>query len=153
MRRTVQIKTLPRIGGNRGYAAGCGPVTSREVCDYAIDWPGTPVDFDPRPRHFRFTPGSGHRRCSWGCLNSATSGLMHAAKGRPYSIVLVSELLEIQRDLEPSAFAVERLMISCTGRSAGFSSLRMRRASCAAGARRPGENARYRVPTEGNRAR
>jgi hypothetical protein len=60
------------------------------------------------------------------------SRLMHRSKQRPYSITSSARTSTVAGTSRPSALAVLRLMTSsylvgaCTGRSAGFSPLRMR---------------------------
>src|SRR5262249_29423159 len=74
----------------------------------------------------RFTPKSGHLRCKQECPLWAKSG--HA----PYSITSSARVSTAGGTVRPSALAVLRLIARsylvgvCTGRSAGFSPLRMR---------------------------
>src|SRR5262245_14576974 len=74
-----------------------------------------------------FAPESGHVHCTSSCLLWAIS--RHCSV---YSITSSARLCTDRGTVMPSVFAVLRLMISsifvtcCTGRSAGFSPLRMR---------------------------
>jgi hypothetical protein len=74
----------------------------------------------------------GHCAAQRGCPLRAKSRLMHRRKERPYSITSSARLSSAGGTVRPSAFAVLRLMMSsnlvgsCTGRSAGFSPLRIR---------------------------
>ena len=79
--------------------------------------------------YVRFTPESGHVRCTSSCLLWAKSGLMHCSNYPINSSARASSVGGIAR---PSSLAVFRLMTvsylvgACTGKSAGFSPLRMR---------------------------
>ena len=79
------------------------------------------------PARFRFTPNSGHVRCNSACLLCANSG--HSTV---YSITSSARFCTDCGTAMPSALAVLRLMSSstfvacCTGKSAGFSPLRIR---------------------------
>ena len=65
-------------------------------------------------------------------FRGATTGLMHRSKSHPYSITSSARASSCGEISRPSAFAVLRLitssnLVGCwTGRSAGFSPLRMR---------------------------
>jgi hypothetical protein len=82
--------------------------------------------------HVRFTPESGHVQCTSLCLLWANSGLMQRSKKDRYSITSSARASNVGDTVRPSALAVLRLIASsylvgaCTGRSAGFSPLRMR---------------------------
>jgi hypothetical protein len=77
---------------------------------------------------FRFTPESGHPVGGLGCPLCAMNG----RKARPYSIISSARPSSEFGTVIPKVLAVFRLMISivfvdcCTGRSAGFSPLRIR---------------------------
>jgi hypothetical protein len=81
----------------------------------------------PANGHVRFTPESGHVQCTSSYLLWANSG--HRAI---HSITSSARLCTDCGTVMPSALAVVRLMLSstfvacCTGRSAGFSPLRIR---------------------------
>jgi hypothetical protein len=78
----------------------------------------------------RFNNGRAHRR--WSRTLSATFGLMHRGSQHLYSITSSARASTVAGTSRPSALAVLRLMtnsnlVGCnTGRSAGFSPLRMR---------------------------
>ena len=77
------------------------------------------------------SPKSGHERCNQGCPLRANSGhrVTHCVT---HSITSSARSSSVVGTLRPSALAVLRLITStylfgaCTGRSAGFSPLRMR---------------------------
>src|SRR6516225_5945744 len=85
------------------------------------------ADICSAPTYVRFTPESGHVRCSSRCLLWAKSG--HRSD---YSITSSARASSDGGTDRPSAFAVFRLITSsylvgaCTGMSEGFSPLRMR---------------------------
>src|SRR5690242_9349454 len=76
--------------------------------------------------HVRFTPESRHVRCTSRCLLWARSG------SGDYSITSSARPIRVLGTVRPSALAVFRLMINSTlvdcwtGKSAGFSPLRIR---------------------------
>ena len=77
-------------------------------------------------------PDSGHHRKPWSVRSSAVTRFMHRSKQKRYSIISSARASSDGGISRPSALAVLRLMTSsylvgaCTGRSAGFSPLRMR---------------------------
>src|SRR5262245_7046425 len=89
---------------------------------------GSKSDTGTATRHVRFTPESKHVQCDTPCLLRAKSGHGHAH----YSITSAARATSAGGIVRSIAFAVLRLTISsylvaaCTGRLAGFSSLRMR---------------------------
>jgi hypothetical protein len=93
---------------------------------------GSLADICGAKRHVRFTPNSGHVQCTSLCPLCANSGLMQRSKRRNYSISLSARASSVGDTVKPSALAVLRLITSsylvgaCTGRSAGFSPLRIR---------------------------
>src|SRR5215831_21427913 len=99
---------------------------------------GSKADICGAKEHVRFTPKSGHVRCTSLCLLWAKSGLMQRSKHHLYSITSSARARTDGGTVMPSAFAVLRLMTSsyfvgaCTGMSAGFSPLRMRSTYAAA---------------------
>jgi hypothetical protein len=80
----------------------------------------------------RFTPVSGIDSRSQGLPSRANCGLMQRNKQHRYSITSSARPSNVIGNVRPSAFAVSRLMTSSTlvdcwtGKSAGFSPLRMR---------------------------
>jgi hypothetical protein len=82
-------------------------------------------------RHGCFTPETGHRSARLARQKSAISDQMHRSKWHPYSITSSASASNLSGISRPSAFAVLRLItnsnfVDCwTGRSAGFSPLRM----------------------------
>jgi hypothetical protein len=93
---------------------------------------GSKADISLSCRDVRFTPKSGHRSAPSGCPLCAKSRLMHCSKESLYSITSSAPASKDGGMVRRSAFAVFRLTTSsnlvgaCTGRSAGFSPLRMR---------------------------
>src|SRR6516165_2917607 len=93
---------------------------------------GSKADIGVRPRDVRFTLKSGHRNSVVECPLCAKSGLMHRSKKDHHSITSSARLSNDCGTVRPSALAVLRLMTSsylvgaCTGRSLGFSPLKMR---------------------------
>jgi hypothetical protein len=87
---------------------------------------GSKADICAATSHVRFTPKSGHVQCTRPCQLWAKSG--HC----DHSMTLSARASSAGDTMRPSAFAVFRLMPNsylfgaCTGRSAGFSPLRMR---------------------------
>jgi len=87
---------------------------------------GPKADMCSARRHVRFTPESGHVQSKEECPLRAKSG------HRRYSITSLARASNVGGTVRPSALAVLRLITSsylvgtCTGRSAGFSPLRMR---------------------------
>ena len=85
-----------------------------------------------RPRDVRCYPKSGQTRLLVDCPLSAKSRLMHRSKQPLYSITLLALVSNVGDTVRPSALAVLRLItssnfvVSWTGRSPGFSPLRMR---------------------------
>jgi len=79
-----------------------------------------------------FAPQSGHARLASICPLSAKSGHSHCSQKYRYSITSSVSASSVPGISSPSAFAVFRLMsreyfVGCsTGRSAGFSPLRIR---------------------------
>ena len=88
---------------------------------------GSKADICAAISHVRFTPKSGHVRCNSACPLSARSG--HSP---PHSITSSALASTAGGNVKLIALAVLRLITSsylvgaCTGRSAGFSPLRMR---------------------------
>jgi hypothetical protein len=84
------------------------------------------------PPHVWFTPDSDQSADIAGGPFRANKRLMHRSKGGCYSITSSARASTDGGIVRPSAFAVLRLITSsylvgaCTGRSAGFSPLRMR---------------------------
>src|SRR5262245_46530990 len=87
---------------------------------------GSSADIRTAKSHVHFTPQSRHRRCANQCLLRAKSASW------AYSITSSARASTDGGTVRPSALAVLRLITSsylvgaCTGRSAGFSPLRMR---------------------------
>jgi hypothetical protein len=94
--------------------------------------PGSFPDLGARNRDVRFTQISRHRRLDHLRPLSANKRLMHRSKGYCYSITSSARPSRVAGSSRPRALAVLRLTTSsylvgaCTGRSAGFSPLRMR---------------------------
>src|SRR5262249_23623959 len=88
---------------------------------------GSKADICRALGHVRFTPESGHLQCINVCLLWARSG-----HRRLYSITSLACARSAGGTVMPTALGVLRLITSsnlvgaCTGRSAGFSPLRMR---------------------------
>jgi hypothetical protein len=84
------------------------------------------------PRDVRFPTVSDQTADIAACLKRAITGLMHRTNLQGYSITSSARVRSAGDTVRPSAFAVLRLIVSsylvgaCTGRSAGFSPLRMR---------------------------
>ena len=93
---------------------------------------GSKADICSAKRHVRFTPKSGHLQRTSRCPLCANSGLMHCSKQHRYSITSSAVVSSDGGIVRPSVFAVFRLItnsnfVGCTtGRSAGFSPLRIR---------------------------
>jgi hypothetical protein len=62
--------------------------------------------------YVRFTPESGHVRCTRPCLLWAKSGLMQRSNWDRYSITSSARPMSVFGTLRPSALAVLRLMTS-----------------------------------------
>jgi hypothetical protein len=92
---------------------------------------GSLADICTATAHVRFTPKSRHLQCTSPCLLWAKSGLMRRSK-TGYSITSSARASTAGGMESPSAFAVLRLITSsyfegaCTGKSPGFSPLRIR---------------------------
>ena len=88
---------------------------------------GSKADMCSAKRHVRFTPNSGHVQRNQRCPLCANSGHRTA-----YSITSSARASSEGGTVRPSALAVLRFITSsylvgaCTGRSLGFSPLRMR---------------------------
>ncbi len=86
------------------------------------------------PLHVRSGAASGNLSGTARCRRCANSGLMHCSKEHPHSITSSARCWRSKGASRPSALAVFRLIVStylvgaCTGKSAGFSPLRMRSA-------------------------
>ena len=97
-----------------------------------VDGFGSKADMCSALGDVRFAPESGHVQCNWGCPLSANSDQTRCSKPRPYSITLSARASSVGGIVRPSALAVFRLMNNsylvgaCTGRSNGFSPLRIR---------------------------
>jgi hypothetical protein len=84
------------------------------------------------PLNVRITLGSGRRADIDGRQRSAINGREQSQQGNPYSITSSAVASRVAGTVRPSVLAVLRLITSsyftgaCTGRSAGFSPLRMR---------------------------
>src|SRR5262249_8493406 len=82
--------------------------------------------------HVRFAPTATELMRRREVSRSVKSGFEQSQHGRPYSITSSARVMSVGGTSRPSAVAVLRLMTSsylvgaCTGRSAGFSPLRMR---------------------------
>ena len=82
--------------------------------------------------HVCFTPENGHQAGRLRCPLCATSCHMHRSKQCRYSITSSARASSVGGTVRPSALAVLRLIASsylvgaCTGKSAGFSPLRIR---------------------------
>jgi hypothetical protein len=87
---------------------------------------------EPKIGVVRCWSNSGQTWARLDCPLSANSGLMNCSKQHLYSITSSARPISVLGTLMPNAFAVLRLMssstfVTCwTGRSAGFSPLRMR---------------------------
>ena len=116
-------KPMSALGQKRTYAAHKTMSALHPIATAKADF---------RASHVRFTPESGHVRCTSSYLLWANSGLMHRSKMPCYSTTSSARPISVFGTVRPSVFAVLRLMISsylvgaCTGRSAGFSPLRIR---------------------------
>ena len=91
-----------------------------------------PSHFVPVLNNVRYASDSDHSRYESELTLWATSGLMRCSKQRLYSITSSAAMSMVFGTTKPSALAVLRLITSsnlvgaCSGRSAGFSPLRMR---------------------------
>ena len=102
--------------------------------DFAVERLGaeSQMAMQARVTNVRFAPESGQSAYIPLCLLCANSDLTHCSKMRCYSITSSARASTVVGMSRPSAFAVLRLITSsyfvgaCTGRSPGFSPLRMR---------------------------